>query len=104
VGACESLYLAMQAFIDPGDEVILIEPFFDFYRLVCTMHSRSCGLFLYGIRSQLSVELTEHSAQIELAGGVVKSVPLRNRHLGKSVSSHVKTSADFELDWEVCLL
>eukprot|EP00007_Cunea_sp_BSH-02190019_P005905 CAMPEP_0174244326 /NCGR_PEP_ID=MMETSP0417-20130205/34914_1 /TAXON_ID=242541 /ORGANISM="Mayorella sp, Strain BSH-02190019" /LENGTH=430 /DNA_ID=CAMNT_0015323999 /DNA_START=58 /DNA_END=1350 /DNA_ORIENTATION=+ len=71
VGACESLYLAMQAFVDPGDEVILIEPFFDFYR-----------------------------AQIELAGGVVKSVPLRNKHLGATDPAHVKTSADFEVDWK----
>jgi kynurenine---oxoglutarate transaminase / cysteine-S-conjugate beta-lyase / glutamine---phenylpyruvate transaminase len=48
VGACQSLYLCMQALIDPGDEVIVIEPYFDFYR-----------------------------QQIELAGGVVRYVPLR---------------------------
>ena len=31
VGATEGLFAAMQAFIDPGDEVILIEPFYDAY-------------------------------------------------------------------------
>ena len=31
VGATEALFTAMQAFIDPGDEVILIEPFYDAY-------------------------------------------------------------------------
>jgi aspartate/methionine/tyrosine aminotransferase len=31
VGATEGLFAAMQAFIDPGDEVVLIEPFYDAY-------------------------------------------------------------------------
>lgn len=31
VGATEALFAAMQALIDPGDEVILIEPFYDAY-------------------------------------------------------------------------
>ena len=31
VGATEGLFAAMQAFVDPGDEVLLIEPFYDAY-------------------------------------------------------------------------
>jgi N-succinyldiaminopimelate aminotransferase len=31
VGATEGLFAAMQAFVDPGDEVVLIEPFYDAY-------------------------------------------------------------------------
>jgi N-succinyldiaminopimelate aminotransferase len=31
VGATEGLFAAMQAFLDPGDEVVLIEPFYDAY-------------------------------------------------------------------------
>ncbi|MEX2540872.1 MAG: aminotransferase class I/II-fold pyridoxal phosphate-dependent enzyme [Trueperaceae bacterium] len=37
VGATEGLFAAMQAFIDPGDEVILIEPFYDAYPADVTM-------------------------------------------------------------------
>ena len=31
VGASEAIFCAMQAFIDPGDEVIIIQPFYDSY-------------------------------------------------------------------------
>ena len=31
VGATEALYAAMQALVDPGDEVVLLEPFYDAY-------------------------------------------------------------------------
>jgi kynurenine--oxoglutarate transaminase/cysteine-S-conjugate beta-lyase/glutamine--phenylpyruvate transaminase len=31
VGATEALFAAMQAIVKPGDEVILIEPFYDSY-------------------------------------------------------------------------
>lgn len=37
VGATEGLFAAMQAFIDPGDEVVLIEPFYDAYPADVTM-------------------------------------------------------------------
>ena len=30
-GACEALYLTAMSFLDPGDEVIIIEPFYDSY-------------------------------------------------------------------------
>lgn len=47
-GANQGIALAMQTFIEPGDEVILIEPFFDIYK-----------------------------PAIEVCGGKVVSVPLR---------------------------
>lgn len=47
VGASQALYLTLQALVNPGDEVILLEPAFDLY---------------YG--------------QVRLAGGKVKPVPL----------------------------
>ena len=47
VGATEALYAAMQALIDPGDEVVLLEPFYDAY-----------------------------PADVMMAGGVPKYVPL----------------------------
>eukprot|EP00126_Sphaerothecum_destruens_P012840 Sdes_comp21982_c0_seq1m20522 len=49
VGVTEGLYATFQALLNPGDEVILMEPTFDIY-----------------------------PAQVELAGGVVKYIPLRN--------------------------
>ena len=47
VGATETLYAAMQALLDPGDEAVLITPAFDIY-----------------------------AAQVQMAGGVPVSVPL----------------------------
>ena len=47
VGATEALYAAMQALVDPGDEVVLLEPFYDAY-----------------------------PADVLMAGGVPKYVPL----------------------------
>ena len=37
VGATEGIYVSIQALIDPGDEVILIEPFYDSYPASITM-------------------------------------------------------------------
>lgn len=47
VGATEALFAAVQAFVDPGDEVVLLEPFYDAY-----------------------------PADVLMAGGVPKYVPL----------------------------
>jgi len=46
-GATEALFASVQAFIDPGDEVIIFEPFYDAY-----------------------------PADVRMAGGVVRTVPL----------------------------
>lgn len=48
VGATEALFAAMQAFVEPGDEVVLFEPFYDAY-----------------------------PADVTMAGGAVRAVPLR---------------------------
>ena len=48
VGASQALFAAMQAFVSPGDEVVVIEPAFDIY-----------------------------AAQVRLAGGTVVPVPLK---------------------------
>lgn len=37
VGATEALFATMQAFLDPGDEVVLLEPFYDAYPAMVTM-------------------------------------------------------------------
>lgn len=51
MGASEALYLTFQAILCPGDEVVLLEPFFDLYL-----------------------------GQIRLAGGVPRNVPLEVEH------------------------
>lgn len=53
VGATEGIYATIQALIDPGDEVILLEPFYDSYPACVTM-----------------------------AGGVLRYVPLRPDNTG----------------------
>eukprot|EP01135_Chromosphaera_perkinsii_P011194 Nk52_evm21s2356 gene=Nk52_evmTU21s2356 len=65
-GATEALYCSFQAFIDPGDEVILMEPFYDAYE-----------------------------AQIQMAGGVPKYVPLREK---APAPGQKPTSDDWKLD------
>lgn len=47
IGASQALYVSFQAILSPGDEVVLLEPFFDLYL-----------------------------GQIRMAGGVPKQVPL----------------------------
>lgn len=47
VGASQALYVSFQAILSPGDEVVLLEPYFDLYL-----------------------------GQIRMAGGVAKQVPL----------------------------
>eukprot|EP00128_Syssomonas_multiformis_P007640 Colp12_sorted_trinity150504_noHs@19470 len=51
VGVTEGIYAAMSAFINPGDEVIVMEPFFDIY-----------------------------VPQVTMFGGVVKFIPLRPQY------------------------
>lgn len=57
-GANQGIAVTMQAFIEPGDEVILIEPYFDIYR-----------------------------PSIEVCGGVVLTAPLRLKSPFKGVIS-----------------
>jgi len=53
-GATEGLFAAMQAFIDPGDEVVLFEPFYDAY-----------------------------PADVVMAGGTVRTIPLQPDQSGR---------------------
>lgn len=57
-GANQGIAVTAQAFIEPDDEVILIEPFFDIYK-----------------------------PAVEVVGGVVKAVPLRNKRIFDGVIS-----------------
>ena len=50
VGALGSLYCAFQAFLNPGDEVIVIEPYFDIYNA----QIRFSGNFIYFNRIRVS--------------------------------------------------
>ena len=54
VGATEALFAALQAFVDPGDEVVLFEPFYDAY-----------------------------PADVTMAGGRVRTVPLEPQDDGR---------------------
>ena len=72
VGGAEALFAAVMAFVDPGDEVIVIEPYFDFY-----------------------------PSQIEMAGGVPVCVPLRpSAEVAERVDSKNLSSRDLVLDIE----
>lgn len=55
VGASQALFAATQAFLNPSDEIVVLEPAFDMYM-----------------------------AQAKLAGATVRSVPLRLQHDDKT--------------------
>ena len=65
-GATEALFAAMQAFIDPGDEVVLLEPFYDAY-----------------------------PADVLMAGGVPRFVPLHPQADGAWFLDEVELRAAF---------
>ncbi|XP_074607029.1 kynurenine--oxoglutarate transaminase 3-like isoform X1 [Acropora palmata] len=66
-GAYESLFCAFQSFLNPGDEVIIIEPFFDCY-----------------------------VPQISFAGGVPKFVPIRAKENATSTKDWVLDKEELE--------
>ncbi|MEX2535655.1 MAG: aminotransferase class I/II-fold pyridoxal phosphate-dependent enzyme [Trueperaceae bacterium] len=66
VGATEGLFAVMQAFIDPGDEVVLIEPFYDAY-----------------------------PADVTMAGGVPRFVPLEPQEDGSWLLDQQRLAAAF---------
>jgi kynurenine--oxoglutarate transaminase/cysteine-S-conjugate beta-lyase/glutamine--phenylpyruvate transaminase len=67
VGATEAIFIAMQAFLNPGDECILFEPFYDSY-----------------------------PPSVRMAGGVPVSIPLRPRGNGTSSTDWVLDRTEFE--------
>ncbi|KCV70935.1 hypothetical protein H696_01883 [Fonticula alba] len=71
VGASEAISSMMQALINPGEEVIMMEPFFDIY-----------------------------PATIRLAGGVPKYVALRPSTTDSTTPGAGHTAADWKLDFE----
>lgn len=61
VGATEGIFATMQALIDPGDEVILIEPFYDSYPAAVQMAG---GVPVYvPLRQSATMQGQAHSAQ-----------------------------------------
>ena len=76
---------AFMAFIEPGDEVILFEPFFDQYVL---------WRFLGEI---LQLRCRRYISNIEMAGGVIKYVPLHPPPRG---DTEVSSAAEWSIDME----
>eukprot|EP00186_Timspurckia_oligopyrenoides_P000001 CAMPEP_0182452330 /NCGR_PEP_ID=MMETSP1172-20130603/44192_1 /TAXON_ID=708627 /ORGANISM="Timspurckia oligopyrenoides, Strain CCMP3278" /LENGTH=455 /DNA_ID=CAMNT_0024650157 /DNA_START=1346 /DNA_END=2716 /DNA_ORIENTATION=- len=67
VGASQAISIAMSCFLKPGDEVILIEPFFDLYR-----------------------------GSADIAGATIRSVPLRVKSSNASQLSSDQLQIDFD--------
>lgn len=72
------------AYIEPGDEVILLEPFFDQY-----------GFSMAVADHQLTS--TRYLSNIQMPGGVIKYVPLRPP---KNGSIRKTSAADWTFDWD----
>ncbi len=75
VGATEALFATMQALIDPGDEVILLEPFYDAY-----------------------------PADVLMAGGVPKYVPLLPDVTGRWILDLAELTAAFNAKTKAIIL
>ena len=73
---------AFMAFIEPGDEVIIFEPFFDQYAPPFYIPNMTSNIIRY-------------ISNIEMAGGKVRYVPLQPPANG---STHKTSSADWTLD------
>lgn len=74
VGASEALYACMQAFVEPGDEVVVIEPAFDLY---LAQARSSCRRPPPRIRDIVTLVGRSPTSQTQMAGGVTKYCPLR---------------------------
>lgn len=61
VGATEGLFAIMQSYLNPGDEVVTFEPAFDMFD-ICSL-----PLFIF----------PRYPAQVQMAGGITRFVPLR---------------------------
>ena len=75
VGATEALYVCMQAFVEAGDEVILLEPFYDAY-----------------------------PADVQMAGGMAKYVPLHPQADGRWLLDEVELRAAFSNNTKAIVL
>ena len=83
-GANEGMLSAFMGFIEPGDEVIVFEPFFD--QLVARSLGRVSGS-----------DSDRYISNIEMPGGVVRYVPLQPPAHGAVRTS---SAADWTIDFE----
>ena len=81
-GANEGMLSAFMGFVEPGDEVIIFEPFFD--QLVIPRQDCKTGLILY-----------RYISNIEMAGGTIRYVPLQPPKHGATRTS---SAADWTID------
>ena len=77
------MFSAFMAYIEPGDEVILFEPFFDQWEVPA------------GSTYTILINKIRYISNIEIPGGVIRYVPLQPPEHGATKKS---TSADWTLD------
>lgn len=87
-GANEGMLSAFMAFIEPGDEVIIFEPFFD--------------QSVYSVSPKNSSEVTNASSpryisNIEMPGGTIRYVPL---HPPKDGATRTSSAGEWKVDFD----